>query len=114
MSTKRIFSFALLLLAGTIIAACSTNSDSGKGTLKIGLTDAPANFEEVNIEVRQVLVNKDSDAEEPDGDSEIDDNDNDSRCRHNMNPPIPQRSEGAERPPHQRRKVSQPQHMKHW
>lgn len=79
MSIKRFFSFALLLIAGTIIAACSTNSNSGKGTLKIGLTDAPANFEEVNIEVRQVLVNRDADAEEPDndtdGDSESDDSD---------------------------------------
>ena len=75
--TKRYFSFIFVIATGLFLAACSTNSDSGKGTLKVGLTDAPANFEEVNIEIRQVLVNRNEDAEEPEEDGEENDSDSD-------------------------------------
>lgn len=69
--------FAITLTVLTF-SACSTNSNEGRGTLKVSLTDAPANFEEVNIEIRQVLVNRDEDAEEPENDTEGEnDNDND-------------------------------------
>lgn len=64
MILTRLFTFTLVLISGMLIAACSTNSDSGMGTLKVGLTDAPANFDQVNIEVRKVLVNKDESAED--------------------------------------------------
>lgn len=76
-NTKRYFSFAFLIVTGIFLTACSTNSDTGKGTLKVGLTDAPANFEEVNIQVTQVLVNPNEDAEEPENDGEENDSDSD-------------------------------------
>jgi hypothetical protein len=54
-----------LLLSVFLFAACSTNQqDDGTGTLKVSLTDAPANYEQVNIEVLQVLVNKDGNADD--------------------------------------------------
>ncbi len=52
----------LTVLTVFVFAACSTNEDAGTGTLKVSLTDAPANYEQVNIEVLQVLVNKDGSA----------------------------------------------------
>lgn len=73
MDRSKILTFFTLLFTVTAFTACSTNSDSGKGTLKVGLTDAPANFEEVNIEIRQVLVNQNEDAEEPENGAEDDD-----------------------------------------
>ncbi|MBO6587183.1 MAG: DUF4382 domain-containing protein [Gracilimonas sp.] len=41
--------------------------------MKISLTDAPAAYDEVNIEIRQVLVNQDEDAEDPDSNGEEND-----------------------------------------
>ncbi|WP_428236193.1 DUF4382 domain-containing protein [Gracilimonas sp.] len=41
--------------------------------MKISLTDAPAAYDEVNIEIRQVLVNQDEDAEEPNDNGEDND-----------------------------------------
>jgi len=38
--------------------------------MQVSLTDAPAAYDEVNIEIIQVLVNQNSDAEEPDEDAE--------------------------------------------
>ena len=38
---------AILILTTLTFSACSTNSDSGTGTLKLSLTDAPANDEEM-------------------------------------------------------------------
>jgi len=70
MNTSRIFTLSLFLIAGMIISACSTN-DTGMGTLKVSLTDAPALYDEVNIEITQVLV-KNSEGEEPEGDNEED------------------------------------------
>lgn len=74
MKSYQIFSFAIVLIIGFFFAACTTSSESGMGTLKVGLTDAPVNYEEVNIEIRQVLVNRDEDAEEPDDDGEESEN----------------------------------------
>tara|TARA_R100000908_G_scaffold65344_1_gene54559 strand:- start:91 stop:939 length:849 start_codon:yes stop_codon:yes gene_type:complete len=73
MKTTKLLTTTLILFVSVFFAACSTNSDEGTGTLKVGLTDAPANYEEVNIEIRQVLVNRDEDAEEPENDTEGDD-----------------------------------------
>jgi hypothetical protein len=74
----RLFTFTLVLFSGILIAACSTNNDSGMGTLKVGLTDAPANYDEVNIEILQVLVNRDEDASEPEDDGEEGDNEDEN------------------------------------
>lgn len=63
----KILSILTLVITVFAFAACSTNEDAGTGTLKVSLTDAPANFEQVNIEVLQVLVNKDGDADDTTG-----------------------------------------------
>ncbi|MDZ7805611.1 MAG: DUF4382 domain-containing protein [Gracilimonas sp.] len=64
---SKIFSFLTLLLTAFVFTACSTNEEGGMGTLKVSLTDAPANYEQVNIEVLQVLVNKDGEADDTTG-----------------------------------------------
>lgn len=68
----KFLSLLLVLITTFAFTACNTNSGSGTGTLKVSLTDAPAIYDEVNIEIRQVLVNQDEDAEEPDEESEED------------------------------------------
>lgn len=45
---------AIALLIGFGLTACS--SGDGTGTMRISLTDAPADYAEVNIEIHQVLV----------------------------------------------------------
>lgn len=45
---------AVALLIGFGLTACS--SGDGTGTMRISLTDAPADYAEVNIEIHQVLV----------------------------------------------------------
>ncbi len=52
------------LLALFLVTACSTESGPGTGTMKVSLTDAPVNFDQVNIEILQVLVNQDESAED--------------------------------------------------
>jgi hypothetical protein len=49
------FLFALALISSTVFIAC--NKQAGTSTLHIKLTDAPANWDEVNIDLKQVLVN---------------------------------------------------------
>jgi hypothetical protein len=49
------FLFALALISSTVFIAC--NKQAGTSTLRIKLTDAPANWDEVNIDLKQVLVN---------------------------------------------------------
>lgn len=53
-----------LLFSLFIFTACSTESDQGMGTMKVSLTDAPVNFDQVNIEILQVLVNRDESADD--------------------------------------------------
>lgn len=67
---RLIFALSTLIITAITFSACSTDSSPGTGTLKVSLTDAPANYEEVNIEITQVLVNQDEDAEEPENDGE--------------------------------------------
>jgi hypothetical protein len=75
----RFLSILTVLITSFAFTACSSNSGSGTGTMQISLTDAPAAYEEVNIEITQVLVNKDEDAEEPDSDGDDnEDGDDDS------------------------------------
>ena len=52
------------LLIGFGLTACSNGDDYG--TMRISLTDAPASYQEVNIEIHQVLVK----ANDDDGDAE--------------------------------------------
>lgn len=66
----RLLTLLLFLTVSFTFTACNANSDPGTGTMKIFLTDAPANYEEVNIEILQVLVNRDEDAEQPDDEGE--------------------------------------------
>ncbi|MGF1671926.1 MAG: DUF4382 domain-containing protein [Balneolaceae bacterium] len=47
----------LLTAIFVVLAGCSTNSDSGTGTLEVRLHDAPAAFDEVNIFVERVEIN---------------------------------------------------------
>ena len=44
----------IALLVGFGLTACS--SGDGSGTMRVSLTDAPADYAEVNIEIHQVLV----------------------------------------------------------
>ncbi|MEQ8578492.1 MAG: DUF4382 domain-containing protein [Balneola sp.] len=55
---SKIFGLIVLLL-GFGLTACS-NGD-GTGTMRISLTDAPADYAEVNIEIHQVLVKENDD-----------------------------------------------------
>lgn len=66
----RFLSLLAILITSFTFTACNTNSGPGTGTMKVSLTDAPASYDEVNIEIRQVLVNRDEDAEEPEDDGE--------------------------------------------
>ncbi len=65
----RFISFLIVMAAVFTFTACDDNGD-GSGTLKVSLTDAPAAYEEVNIEVRQVLVNQDAEAELEEGEED--------------------------------------------
>ena len=50
----------LILLAAFVFAACDDdeNTATKDATLEVVLTDAPGDFEEVNIDVQDVLINK--------------------------------------------------------
>lgn len=49
----------MLFVAATVIVACSKDKsdDAGSSTLKVRMTDAPAAWDEVNVDVQQVRVN---------------------------------------------------------
>lgn len=60
----------LILIPVMLFASCddATNSNNaGEGVLRVSVTDAPANFEAVYIDVIEVKVHRSSDAEEDDG-----------------------------------------------
>lgn len=61
----KFLSLLLVLITSFAFTACNTNSGPGTGTMTVSLTDAPANYDEVNIEILQVLVNKNETAEAP-------------------------------------------------
>jgi len=55
---RKHFVLYLLLMAGTIsFYSCSKDNSSGNSNLKVKLTDAPAAFDQVNVDVQQVRVN---------------------------------------------------------
>jgi hypothetical protein len=49
----------LILFCGlfTFLASCKKNSSNSKSTLTVYLTDAPADYTEVNVDIQQVLIN---------------------------------------------------------
>ena len=49
--------FAAALCAATIVFACTKENSSDKTTLKVHMTDAPAAWDEVNVDLREVRVN---------------------------------------------------------
>ena len=49
-TTLKLFSL-LLLCSAVIFAACKKNNENGTSTLNVRLTDAPADYNEVNIPV---------------------------------------------------------------
>lgn len=55
---------ALMLLAVVLVTGCSTDSNSGMGTLEVRLHDAPANFDSVKVHIESVEVNN---VENPNG-----------------------------------------------
>lgn len=64
----KILTFLTLIATIFTFTACDTNNETGMGTLKVALTDAPANYEQVNIEITHVLVNKNGEADDTTGD----------------------------------------------
>ena len=68
--TNKILGLVALLI-GFGFAACSSNGD-GTGTMRVSLTDAPADYAEVNIEIRQVLVKTNDSDDDGIGDAEED------------------------------------------
>jgi len=60
--------FCLILLLPLLVVSCdSSNSSSETGSLRVFLTDSPANYESVYIDIQEVRIHKSSDAEEDDG-----------------------------------------------
>jgi hypothetical protein len=64
--TNKIFGLIALLI-GFGLTACS--SGDGTGTMRVSLTDAPADYAEVNVEIHQVLVKVNND-DDLDGEDE--------------------------------------------
>lgn len=60
---KKFFVPGLLILSATVftLIACSKNNNDGSTILKVRLTDNPVNAEEVNVDIREVRVNFNSD-----------------------------------------------------
>lgn len=57
-----LFTITFLLFLG--FTGCdSTNDDGGTGTMEVAMTDAPANYDSVNVTINSVRVHKNSDAE---------------------------------------------------
>lgn len=54
---------ALLFLSATlVITACSKNNENGTSTLNVRLTDAPASYTEVNVDIKEVRVKFEDDS----------------------------------------------------
>lgn len=51
-----------LMVFAVAFTSCDDDSD-GQGTMSVSLTDAPAAYEEVNVEIRQVLVHQSGNAD---------------------------------------------------
>lgn len=55
---RRIFSITVLLVLIGFISACNQNDQGG---IRVYITDAPAYFDELNVEITKVMVNKNFD-----------------------------------------------------
>ena len=47
----------MLIASSVVIIACQKESSSESATLKIRMTDAPASYDEVNVDLKEVRVN---------------------------------------------------------
>lgn len=52
------FLTSLMLIVGLIFTACDVSDSEGTGTLRVHLTDSPADYAEVNVQIQQVLVKR--------------------------------------------------------
>lgn len=57
MKTKHLLVLILLITGIISFYACTKDNNSGTSNLRINLTDAPAAFDEVNVDIREVRVN---------------------------------------------------------
>jgi hypothetical protein len=57
MKTKHLIPCLILLAASISFYSCSKDNSSGNSNLKVKLTDAPAAYDQVNIDIREVRVN---------------------------------------------------------
>lgn len=78
---SRLFNVLTAIFVCLGLAACSVDGEQS-GKLRVSMTDAPAAYDEVNIEVKQVLVHKDDDEDFDDAESDsTDDGDDDDELR---------------------------------
>lgn len=67
-------SIALLFVLGFVIGACDnagTGVDgSGTGTMEVRMTDAPADYDEVNVHIERVEVNRNETGEDDEGEAD--------------------------------------------
>lgn len=63
---KLLFNILIALSLILVATACDPSENSSTGTLQVVLTDAPANYEAVMIDIQEVRIHDDSDAEEDD------------------------------------------------
>jgi Domain of unknown function (DUF4382) len=54
---KYLMSLVLFCSLFTFLASCKKNGNNGKSTLTVYLTDAPADYSEVNVDIQEVLIN---------------------------------------------------------
>lgn len=69
---KRIKSYLLgfftMSLMGLVLVGCESNNDaSGTSTIMVRMTDAPGDYDEVNIDVRDVLMKTTTDGDDSEG-----------------------------------------------
>jgi len=54
---------AIMICTLPILAGCSTDSDTSLGTMEVRLHDAPGDYDEVNVYIERVEVNREEDPE---------------------------------------------------
>jgi hypothetical protein len=57
MKTRHLMVCLILLTGAITFYSCKKDNSSGTSNLKVKLTDAPAAFDEVNVDIREVRVN---------------------------------------------------------
>lgn len=56
--------YLLSALLGLFIVSCDSQTDTAPGSLRVSLTDAPADYNAVYVDIREVLVHSDTDDDE--------------------------------------------------